>query len=74
LVCHIDGGIYPQGLPELDAEENIWTYEDGSNIESGGNCIMGSFMMCPPGQLPGIAVEDIEMGGVDDRLGRGDKS
>jgi len=32
LVCHIKGGIYPQGLPELGVEENIWTYEDGSNM------------------------------------------
>jgi hypothetical protein len=67
LVSHIKGGIYPQGLPELDAEENIWTYEGG------GNCIIGSFMMCPPGQLVGNAIEYSELGGADDRLGREDK-
>jgi len=27
---------------------------------------MGSFMMCPPGELAGSAVEDSEMGGADD--------
>jgi hypothetical protein len=66
LVCHIKGGIYtyPQGLPELDAEENTWTYEGG------GNFIMGSFLMYPPGELLGSAVEDSEMGWADDRLGR----
>lgn len=66
MVSHIKGGIYPQGLPELDAEENIWTYEGGRN------CIMGSFMMCPAGELPGSATGDSEMGGADDRLGRED--
>jgi hypothetical protein len=29
--------------------------------------------MCPPGELPGSAIEDSEMGGADDRLGREDK-
>jgi len=62
LVSHIQGGIYPQGLPELDAEENIWTYEGG------GNYIMAGFMMCPPGQLKGS-----ELSGTDNRLGREDK-
>jgi len=32
LVCHVKGGIYPQDLPGLDAEGNIWTYEDGGNM------------------------------------------
>jgi hypothetical protein len=32
VVSHIKGGIYPQGLPELDVEENMWTYEEGSNM------------------------------------------
>jgi len=31
---------------------------------------MGSFMMCSPGELPGSAVEDSEMGRADDKLGR----
>lgn len=48
----------------MDAEENTWTYEGG------GNFIMGSFLMYPPGELLGSAVEDSEMGWAEDRLGR----
>lgn len=31
---------------------------------------MGSFMMRPPGHLTGNAIEDSELGGADDSLGR----
>ena len=60
-LCHIEGGIYIEGVGELGAEEDIWASEGQGNrrVEK---TTLRSFMICNHQTLFGRSIKENEMG------------